>query len=65
MICYPGCDCLLSTRTIPLKFVYDHFGYRRRRPAGTGGDFSPSMIGVNSGYPRLEVGAVGVAPWQQ
>jgi hypothetical protein len=35
------------------------------RPAGTGGDTDPSMAGVNSGYSRLEVGAVGVAPWQQ
>ncbi len=27
--------------------------------AGTGGDSYPSMAGVNSGYPRLEVGARG------
>jgi hypothetical protein len=32
--------------------------------AGTEGDFVLSMAGVNSGYPRLEVGAVGGAPWQ-
>lgn len=25
----------------------------------------PSIAGVNSGHPRLESGAVGVAPWQQ
>ena len=33
--------------------------------AGNGGDSDPSTAGVNLGYPRLEVGAVGVAPWQQ
>lgn len=33
--------------------------------AGTGGDSDPSMAGANSGYPRLEGGAVGIAPWQQ
>jgi hypothetical protein len=32
---------------------------------GTGGDFDPSRARVNSGYPRLEVGAIGLAPWQQ
>lgn len=33
--------------------------------AGTGGDSDPSMRGVNSDYPRLGLGAMGVAPWQQ
>jgi hypothetical protein len=32
---------------------------------GTGGDSDPSMAGVNSGYSRLRIGAVEVAPWQQ
>ena len=34
-------------------------------PAGRGGHSEQSMALVNSGYPRLGLGAVGVAPWQQ
>lgn len=34
-------------------------------PRDRGAHFSPSLDGVNSGYPRLGVGAVRVAPWKQ
>lgn len=33
--------------------------------AGTGGDCDPSIAGVNLAYPRLKLGALGIAPWQQ
>lgn len=32
-ICYPGPHCLLSTRTVPLKFLYDHFGHEKAQTA--------------------------------
>lgn len=38
---------------------------RADHPAGTGVDSDPFMAGVDAGYPRLEVGAVGVASWEQ
>jgi len=28
-------------------------------------DCDPSRAGVNPGFPRLDVGAIGVAPWPQ